>query len=92
LRKETCAAARRRGVDDELLKGGAVDDESVLPGLDPDILKRVVSVEVDTEHIDKMQHKAEVHAFTFYSDEPPHMAGEDNHPYPLDYFTAAIGL
>ena len=62
------------------------------PGLDPEVLKRVVTVEVDTVHLEKMKHQATVHGFTFYSDEPARMAGENAHPYPLDYFTAAIGL
>lgn len=31
-------------------------------------------------------------SFTFYSDEPAELAGDDAHPYPLDYLTAAIGL
>jgi hypothetical protein len=69
-------------------------DESsdILPGLDPDVLKRVVTVEADTTHLEKMKHEGRVHGFTFFSDEPPDLGGEDNHPYPLDYLTAAIGL
>lgn len=62
------------------------------PGLDPDILHRVVTVEVETEHMRNMQHEAAVHGFTFRSDEPDTLGGGDDHPYPLDYFTAAIGL
>lgn len=68
------------------------DGSRILPGLDPDVLERVVTVEAETTHIEKMKHEARVHGFTFFSDEPPHLAGEDNHPYPLDYLTAAIGL
>lgn len=67
-------------------------ESQVAPGLDPDVLKRVVTVEVDTTHIEKMKHRADMHGFTFYSDEPARMNGDDNHPYPLDYFTAAIGM
>jgi hypothetical protein len=67
--------------------------EDQLPeGLDPDILHRVVSVEVDVRHIDKMKHEASVRGLRFLSDEPESLGGEDEHPYPLDYFTAAIGL
>ena len=69
-----------------------MDQQSVPPGLDPEILERVVTVEAHTEHIENMQHKATVHGFTFYSDEPAHMAGDNEYPYPLDYLTAAIGL
>lgn len=68
------------------------EDSKILPGLDPDVLRRVVTVEAETTHIEKMKHKARVHGFTFYSDEPPELAGEDNYPYPLDYLTAAVGL
>jgi hypothetical protein len=68
------------------------DGSEVLPGLDPEVRRRVVSVEVDTRNLSGMTHEAKVHGFTFYSDEPPEMAGNDEHPYPLDYFAAAIGL
>jgi hypothetical protein len=30
--------------------------------------------------------------FTFRSDEAPQLVGNDEHPYPLHYFAAAIGL
>ena len=71
---------------------------SIPPGVDPDILERVVSIEAMTVHLDGIQHEASVHSedkgrrFTFRSDEPPELVGKDEHPYPLHYFTAAIGL
>jgi len=74
------------------------EPSSVPPGVDPDILKRLVSVEAVTVHLAGIQHEATVHSrnrehtFTFRSDEPPEVIGEDEHPYPLHYFTAAIGL
>ncbi len=68
------------------------EDSSILPGLDPDVRKRVVTVEAVTTNLGRMQHSARVHGFEFRSDEPPEMMGEDEHPYPLDYLTAAIGL
>ncbi len=67
-------------------------EPKVAPGLDPNVLHRVVTVEADTVHIEKMKHQATVHGFTFYSDEPARLSGDDEHPYPLDYFTAAIGM
>lgn len=67
-------------------------DPDILPGLDPDVLRRVVTVEASTEQIEKMKHRADVRQFTFYSDEPPSLGGDEQHPFPLDYFTAAIGL
>lgn len=69
-----------------------MDEEQLPPGLDPDILERVVTVEAETEHIRRMRHRATVHGFTFYSDEPDTLGGEDQHPYPLDYLAAAVGL
>ena len=76
---------------------GAAGDPSgsaskVLPGLDPDVLRRVLTVEVETDNIGRMHHSARVHGFEFHSDEPPELAGDDAHPYPLDYLTAAVGL
>ncbi len=68
------------------------EGSAILPGLDPAVLKRVVTVEARTENVGKMQHSARVHGFEFHSDEPPEMWGDDEHPYPLDYLTAAIGL
>lgn len=69
-----------------------MSDSDILPGLDPDVLRRVVTVEADTEHIEKMKHRADVRQFTFYSDEPPALGGDEAHAFPLDYLTAAIGL
>ena len=66
---------------------------SELPsGLDPDILERVVTISVDLANEDKMRHRADVNGFTFHSDEGAFLGGDDEHPYPLDYFTAGVGL
>ena len=68
------------------------------PGVDPDILERLVTIEAATLHLDEMQHEATMHSddrtvtYSFRSDEPPALAGVDEHPYPLHYFTASIGL
>lgn len=67
-------------------------DQPLPPGLDPDILERVVTIEAQLEHEAKMRHRAEIHGFTFYSDEGPALGGDDEHPYPLDYFASSIGL
>jgi len=71
---------------------GRMADAETPPGLDPKVLHREVVVEAATEHRGKMLHQARVHGFTFFSDEPETLGGENEHPYPLDYFTAAIGL
>lgn len=62
------------------------------PGLDPQVRHREVYVEATTEHLEKMLHEAHVREFTFHSDEPASLGGENAHPYPLDYFTAAVAL
>ena len=69
-----------------------MEDARSRPGLDPKILHRDVVVEAVADHRGKMLHEAQVHGFTFFSDEPETLGGENDHPYPLDYFTAAIGL
>ena len=66
--------------------------ESVPSGLDPHVTHRDVFVEATAEHLEKMLHRADVREFTFYSDEPDSLGGENRHPYPLDYFTAAVAL
>ncbi len=71
---------------------------TIPPGVDPDVLERLLTIEAATVHLGEMQHEASVDSFdrtvtyTFRSDEPPGMTGSDEHPYPLHYFTAAIGL
>lgn len=50
------------------------------------------AVEVHAQHIAGMEHRAEHGRFSFSSDEPPSMGGQQAHPLPLTYFTASIGL
>ena len=47
---------------------------------------------VDCEHVEKMLHKGTRNQFTFYSDEPERMGGDNNYPAPLTYITAGIGF
>ena len=68
------------------------DEQRLPPGVDPDILHRVVTVKAETRNLGGMEHEARVRQFTFISDEPEHMTGTDEAPAPLDYFTAAVGL
>lgn len=67
-------------------------DDDVPPGLDPEITSRVVTQEATTWNVDKMLHEGNVRQFTFHSDEPPELWGEDEHPRPLDYILAGIGF
>ncbi len=76
-----------------------MQERKTAPELDPDILERVFTVTAMTEHVDKLKHRAEVHAnhgfdtvHTFFSDEPEAMEGDDEYAYPLYYLTAGIGL
>lgn len=69
-----------------------MSDATTPEGLDPKVTRRDVVLEVDTEHLEKMHHRASVHGFTFDSDEPASLGGESDHPYPLDYFAAGVGL
>lgn len=64
----------------------------VPPGVDPDVLHRVVTVSAETRNLAGMQHEGQVRQFTFISDEPDHMSGTDEAPAPLDYLTAAVGF
>jgi hypothetical protein len=50
------------------------------------------TVAVDCEHVEKMLHKGTRDQFTFYSDEPERMGGDNNYPAPLTYITAGIGF
>lgn len=68
------------------------DEQRLPPGVDPDVLHRVVTVKAETHNVGGMEHEARVRQFTFISDEPEHMTGTDEAPAPLDYFTAAVGL
>lgn len=68
------------------------DQPELPPGVDPDVLHRVVTVTAETQNVDGMEHHAQVRQFTFISDEPEAMSGTDEAPAPLDYFTAAVGL
>lgn len=52
----------------------------------------VLTIDVGTEHVDAMLHRASVDGFEFTSDEPEWMRGTDEHPYPLHYFVAGIGM
>ncbi|MFQ5691872.1 MAG: hypothetical protein ACE5IM_02345 [Nitrospinota bacterium] len=47
---------------------------------------------VDCENKEKMLHEARQGRFTWHSDEPPRLGGDDNHPQPLAYLASGIGL
>ena len=61
-------------------------------GLDPRISHREVSLEAEVVRVEKMRHLATVEGFTFESDEPPELGGDDRHPHPLHYVAAAVGF
>lgn len=51
-----------------------------------------MTIEVDCEHKEKMRHEGRRGKFTWYSDEPPRIGGEDNHPQPLSYIAGGVGF
>jgi len=58
--------------------------------LPKEVFKSTVSVEC--EHLEKMLHVGSRDKFTFYSDEPPRLGGDDNYPSPLTYIVGGIGF
>ena len=58
--------------------------------LPQNVFKSTVSVEC--EHLEKMLHAGKRDKFTFYSDEPPRLGGDDNYPSPLTYIVGGIGF
>ena len=50
------------------------------------------TIAIDCEHIEKMLHKGEKGEFTFFSDEPPSLEGDNKHPSPLTYIASGIGF
>ena len=49
------------------------------------------TISVDVRNREKQLHEAHEGKFTWCSDEPPHLGGDDNHPQPLTYIAAGIG-
>jgi uncharacterized OsmC-like protein len=65
-------------------------DTAAPHGLDPNVRRRDVSVEADAVHIDRMRHEVRIRDLTILTDEPPSLGGDDEHPRPLDLFTAGV--
>ncbi len=65
-------------------------EPNIPQGLDDRLSHRDVYVEVDGEHLEKMRHAVRIREFTITSDEPASLGGENEHPYPLDYFGAGV--
>ncbi len=49
------------------------------------------TIVVECENESKQLHRATRDNFTWHSDEPPRLGGDNNHPQPLTYLTAGIG-
>ena len=65
--------------------------ETAVPeGLDPNVRHRDVSVEADAVHLDRMRHEVRIRDLTILTDEPESLGGDDEHPYPLDLFSAGV--
>lgn len=52
-------------------------------------MRKTLTVEIT--NLEKQLHEAREGKFTWASDEPPSLGGDDNHPQPLTYVTAGIG-
>ena len=50
------------------------------------------TVEVECENKGKMLHEGRREKFTWFSDEPPRIGGDDSHPQPLTYLTGGVGM
>ena len=50
------------------------------------------TVAVECKHLEKMLHMGTRDKFTFYSDEPSRLGGDDNYPSPLTYIVGGIGF
>jgi hypothetical protein len=54
--------------------------------------RHTLTMAVDCEHKEKMLHEGRRGEFVIYSDEPPGMGGDDNHPVPLAYVAWGVGF
>lgn len=50
------------------------------------------TIRINATHLERMHHRGTIGDFVIESDEPPSLGGEDAHPKPLDYLTAAIAF
>ena len=49
-------------------------------------------IQVELRHVGGVSHEARWNDFKFFSDEPPHLGGEDKHPIPIAYFAGSVGF
>jgi uncharacterized OsmC-like protein len=70
--------------------------ETTASGLDPSVRSRQFTLVAETEHVRNMQHRARIsefgREFEIMSDEPDVLGGDNEHPTPLEYLSAAIGF
>jgi hypothetical protein len=72
--------------------GPDVVDHSRLPDLAPERRRKVITMGTDVAALDKQLKVARSRDFEFHCDEPEWLGGEDQHPQPLIYLTAAVGF
>ena len=71
-------------------------DQTVPPGLDPNVTWREIVIEADAEALEKM--RKEGHAkirettYTIYCDEGKNLGGDDSAPPPLAYFCTSLAF
>lgn len=69
-----------------------VDDPAPPGSGEPEAPVRHFPIAVDLVHTSGVAHVARWEGFTFASDEPPHLDGQNAHPIPIAYFVGSVGF
>ena len=71
-------------------------DQTVPPGLDPNVTRREIVIEADAEALEKMRKEghAKIHetTYTIHCDEGKNLGGDDSAPPPLAYFCTSLAF
>ena len=54
--------------------------------------KRTITIEADTETLERQRKEGNSRGFTVFCDEPEAIGGDNTAPPPLSYFTMALGF
>ena len=72
--------------------GAAVEDVTKLPDLKEESRGKTITMWADVNSVENQQKVARFRDFEIMCDEPHWLGGEDQHPQPLTYLTAAVGF
>jgi hypothetical protein len=71
-------------------------EQTLPPGLDPNVSRREIVIEADAVTLEKMRKKGHARVrdriFTSYCDEGANLGGDDSAPPPLAYFCTALAF